>query len=352
MKKTLLFIATLTVLLSVKLNAQITITQADFPTAGTLWLELEDDRLGVHNITGAGPSQSWNYANAFVISDTTVLNFLLPTATPPNWASNFPNANLAFLDPAGTQATYLRSANDGFYIDGAYDTSGVALQLDPDGLVVPAPFTYNDNRTNISTFTIDQPAVPPNPGLRFKLYTISDFTADAYGSLVTPGGTFANTLRIKNFEYTIDSIFIDLTGTGTYTFLSSSGPQDSTIYYYFYKNGLNSFLMTIEQDASTMQTTGASYFQVGVVGINENLTNSDINVYPNPVGDGVVNFEFSTPAFNNIKVYDVSGRLVYENNITGINQLRIHTSNYKPGVYVYELQGDDSPPVRDKFIVQ
>ena len=53
-------------------------TSAILTRKRTIWAELEDNRDSVHTIPSGGASQTWNYANAFVVSDTTILDFILP----------------------------------------------------------------------------------------------------------------------------------------------------------------------------------------------------------------------------------------------------------------------------------
>ncbi len=76
-------------------KSQINLSNSVFPAIGTTWISFQDNRTGVHTITPAsGSAQTWNYANAFVVDDTTFTSWKNPSATP--YASNFPQATHVF----------------------------------------------------------------------------------------------------------------------------------------------------------------------------------------------------------------------------------------------------------------
>lgn len=355
MKKTLL-LASL-IFAALVSNAQITINQSDFPVPGEIWVELSDGRYGVHTITAGGGPQSWDYSNAFVVDDTTVLGFITPASTPPGWASNFPNSTLALWELLDSSAVFLRSANDGLYVDGFYDITGgqplTVIDLDPDVLIIPAPMTNGSTTTDIGGFEIEQPAAPPNPGFLIKVFVVKEFDVDGYGSLITPAGTFPDVLRGKVIEYNIDSTFIDVLGTGNYTFLNANGPSDTTITYTFLQNGPNTTVMEIEEDpASPGTAAGARYYNPNLVSLND-LQNEDrsVNVYPNPVTGNVLNVEIGFNDAEILRVYDSKGSLLTEENISGVSKYELNTTRFGSGIYFYEVSPRSGLPVRDKFIV-
>jgi hypothetical protein len=337
--------------------AQPTIVQGDFPVPGTVWVEFNDERDSSHTVTAPGPSQTWNYSTAFIVSDTTVVNFILPSSTPASWAANFPAATVAVYSPADTTAQYFKSLPDGFYADGIYTGSVTSpipvLDVNPDQLLVPGNFSYNDTRNHYGLIVFDQPPAPPTPAIRFKIYFMEEFTGDAYGSLVTPAGSFPNVLRVKSLTYVIDSTFMDILGTGNYTFVNSNGPSDTSIAYNFIKNAPGALLMTIEQDGSTLQSTSASYFGTGPVGLNDPQSSSGlISVYPNPVASAFVNFDINYEKAAVVRITNISGQLVQEVNVKGLNRLVLQTSTFEKGVYFYDLLDENGRRLnRGKFVV-
>jgi hypothetical protein len=350
--KTKNYLIILFVLATLHLKAQVTITQADFPTAGTLWIEYFDSRTNVHTITAPGPSQAWNYSTAFLVDDTMAIGFIAPSGTPAGWAANFPASNVASYNPADSAAQFYVSNNTGFYLDGVYSNSSVTpaniLDFNPDQLLVPAPFSYNDTRNNTALFVVEQPGTP---AFQIKLYFISSFLADAWGSLVTPEGTFPSTLRVKQVSYTIDSTFIDITGSGTYTFLQSNGPTDTTITYTWYTNGPLPILMSISQDPVTLNSTGAEYYSLTPVGFNEN-SSLQFNVpYPNPAA-ALIQFDINDEAAELVRIYDMNGKVIREEPVKNLNRLILTTTNFKNGIYFYDYISSSGEVLnKGKFMV-
>jgi hypothetical protein len=145
-------------------------------------------------------------------------------------------------------------------------------------------------------------------------------------------------LRIRESRYSIDSTFIDATGSGTYTFVNTSGPSDTNLVYNWLKNGPLALLMSIDYDPSALQTTGANYLSLVPVGLPETpVSGSSIQVFPNPASQGWVNFNFETTQANVLKIFAVDGKLVREENITGISELTLSTFAFSRGVYIYQV---------------
>ena len=356
MKRSLLLLSI--VVMSFSASAQITINQGDFPVPGEIWVELSDGRYGVHTITTGGGPQSWDYSNAFVVDDTSALGFITPSSTPPGWASSFPNSTMALWELLDSSAVFLRSANDGLYVDGFYDITGgqplTVIDLDPDVMIIPAPMTNGTTVTNIGGFEVEQPAAPPNPGFLIKFFVIKEFEGDAYGSLITPAGTYPNVLRGKTIEYNIDSTFIDILGTGNYTFLNANGPSDTTIIYSFLQKGPNTIVMEIDEDpASPGTSSGARYYNPNLVSLNDlQAAERSVNVYPNPVTGNVLNVEIGFDDAEILRVYDSKGSLLTEENISGVSKYELNTTRFGSGIYFYEVSPRSGLPVRDKFIIQ
>lgn len=338
--------------------AQITFNQSDYPVPGEIWAELSDSRTGVHTIPGAGASQNWNYSSAFIVDDTTVLGFILPSSTPLAWASNFPNATMALWDVSNNAATYLRSASNGIFLDGGYDASGgqpvTVLDLNPDQLILPAPFTYNGTRNHNALFTVEQPAQLPNPGVLIKLYFIQNFTCNAYGTINTPIAVNASVLRIRDFTYTIDSTFLDAAGTGNYTFFNSNGPADTSITHYFVKKGPNAIVMEIDEDPATPgNSIGARYYQPGLVGLPENNElQEQVSLFPNPSYGEIITIQVDFEGAEQLRICDVDGKVVRQESIKGISTYLMNSSAFARGIYFYELSGPSIPPVRNRFVIQ
>ncbi|WP_338408998.1 T9SS type A sorting domain-containing protein [uncultured Flavobacterium sp.] len=76
------------------------------------------------------------------------------------------------------------------------------------------------------------------------------------------------------------------------------------------------------------------------------FVNSEFSIYPNPVKDGQINFNID--GLKNITIYDVNGRLVFEQN-TASNSLNI--SQINQGFYIVKVTAD-AKTFTSKFLVK
>jgi hypothetical protein len=323
--------------------AQITITQTIYPTAGSAWVAYEDNRQNVHTITPAsGSAQTWNYVNAFVIDDTSAIGFISAASTP--YASQFPAATLASYDAANDLTLYFFGNSSGFYVDGFYNGTAPpplnSVNLNPDMLLLPVPFTYNNVRNNNAKFEVIQ-AGPP--AIKIVLTIVQQYQCDAFGTLSTPIFSNQQVIRIKVLQYTVDSTFVDLFGSGNWTYLSSNPPSDSAVNYVFVRNASLPILMEIfANTANHSVSEGAAYYEAGTVAINEPDVNHDlIAVYPNPAVNGVLKFRIEDNQASELILYDLYGREVYHTSVKGVNSLTVMASHLPAGSYLYKIMDDN-----------
>ena len=87
-----------------------------------------------------------------------------------------------------------------------------------------------------------------------------------------------------------------------------------------------------------------------VAGINEYTAPEAVNVYPNPA-QNEINFAMETSKAAEVKVYDVTGRLIGTYAING-NNAKLDVSNLANGAYTFALSGKDGAILnRGKFTV-
>ena len=91
------------------------------------------------------------------------------------------------------------------------------------------------------------------------------------------------------------------------------------------------------------------------VGIREQSSIAQINVYPNPAKEfAVVSVEMESSAQVEISIYDIEGKQVYINQSTGLDSgkhdLKINTSEFAPGNYIIRLKVG-SEILNEKLIV-
>ncbi len=107
-------------------------------------------------------------------------------------------------------------------------------------------------------------------------------------------------------------------------------------------------LKVTNQTGNSYTMVHNDYINVSGVGVNEILANS-FKCYPNPAKD-VINIQ-STDVLSTIRIFNVSGQLVYQNNKGGTKLLAIDVSSFKRGVYFMELN-TQTESQRTKIVVE
>ncbi len=322
-------------------SQSITIVQADLPVAGTNWIEENDTIATTLFVTpGSAIAQNWNYSSVFqsVYKDTT--SYISKTGLP--GASSYPGSNVAAYNPADSIAAFFVSNATGFYVDGFYFTSanpnGV-VDFTPNLVYVPTPFTYGNTNNSNSTYSFT--IVSGGQTYTYVHNSYSQITADAFGSLTTPTGTYPNTLRIKNYTIGGDSIYL-FYGTPFETNVYAGG--DTTTSYNWLRNNTKAVVMSLSLDASGTIRDG-SYLSAATLGAADlEKRNKGLEVYPNPTSDHIT-FSIKNAGVNQVSllVYDALGKVVVEKNlnIDGIiSNHNINIAELNDGIYVYRLIGE------------
>jgi hypothetical protein len=261
-------------------------------------------------------------------------------------SSNFPNATLAVAQPNGTDWIYFAGNSSGLYIDGAYvfqQGTYVAVDLTPNSLFLPMPGTYGFNNTGLSTAT--STAVVSTYTVQLRHSANRTVTADAFGSLTTPTGTYPNTLRFKTFEKTIDSVFLYILGSWNW----AQTQVDSTISYNWVQNTQDALLMQINMNGAGTQVKKVQYLQSFSAGISTyDNTNEASALYPNPASVTTqLAYENKSTGLVSLQMYDMNGRLVgdllNENQGIGKHKIRINVEamHLPKGLYFLQLRNSE-----------
>jgi hypothetical protein len=249
---------------------------------------------------GSSSYQTWTYTTGFT---TTFSN---PTAfTPPSSGTNsssFPTANVA-ADQQGTWAYFLINST-GMNMVGAQTTvsgSAATVNFTPAEILIPTPYTYTSSpiqNNYTSTFTIVVSSITATVHHRAR----RTITPDAFGSLTTPAGTYANTLRVKSYEITSDSVYV----FGSF----NQAQYDTTTTYDWLQNSADLQLLEIAMDKGKMKKV--KYMQSLSTGIDtpSQLT-SATTLSPNPASDVVyVQYENKSATPVKIELFDITGKYI------------------------------------------
>jgi hypothetical protein len=167
------------------------------------------------------------------------------------------------------------------------------------------PFTYSNSVTSVSkaSTVVTYSSIP----VTIVAHENQTITADAFGTITTPAGTYTNTLRYKIKSITSDSATAIISPTPLYSSI------DSTIQYSWYENSTNSLVMSITMSAKNDSVRTAQYLQnvtfAGISTVKQTLLTT--NLYPNPTsGISYLSYENQTSANVSAAIFDVTGRHV------------------------------------------
>lgn len=201
----------LSILLSLSAIGQITVTSADYGSAGDSLVTATDVTTTGVSVGGTG-MQTWNYAN-LAVNDINTLKFENPVNT--SSGSAFGGSDIAierqddtlFFILNATELTIDGIAGDAFNL-------GASLQADfnPNATQITFPSTFNTSFMDTAVFdTVVSCAVVGQGGLCDSAHlmrrVIITSEIDAYGTITTPGGTYT-ALRQYYREDNHDSLAI------------------------------------------------------------------------------------------------------------------------------------------------
>lgn len=227
--------------------------------------------------------------------------------------------------------------------DGSVASSVVIAFSNPENLLT-YPFNYSNSLTDTwaGTFT---------SSVTFYRSGTSTVTADGYGTVTTPAGTFANAMRVHYVQSYKDSA--NFSGPIIITYMNDE--------YLWYLPGNHQPIASVTSFTSnsfsgTTITTSASYINNVVNGIKENsLAFSQGSVFPNPASDQL-NYSYSseTGLLCEIGIYTISGqkiKSIEQQSQAGGNTLVIPTLDLPAGFYYLEGRSGDATGKREKFVI-
>jgi len=284
----------------------------------------------------SGASQTWNLSSMTSSASNTYT--AVATSSTPN-GSSFPNSNVA-LGSGGGNYSYYKTSSSSFQNYGFNSGTTVMSYSDPeDFLRFPCAFnnTYSDSWavTFVNTYT-------------FYRTGTTTVTADSYGTLITPDGTFNNVLRVHFVQNYQDSAYIPSYGTYLETYNNDE--------YMWYLNGNHfpiAFVYTLTYSTGTSQ--GGSYMS-NVLGVDEPSVLKSFTVFPNPVSSDL-HFDINMKENQNIEIqlFNEIGSLVAtpvsDNANTGRNEYNVHVGDLPEGIYFARIILDGTLTSTRRFTV-
>lgn len=355
-KKLLLFFVIFISVTTVR--AQITITGADMPQAGVSVITATDTLNSVNLGSPGASSQVWNF------SSLTPSYYSFPTyslTSTTSYAAAFPVSNIYTYGPAafysslygatpvGSQGMskgymFWESDNTGFSVvgfradSGAYSNTNILEN--PKELLIAAPATYGTPVfNNVSRWELPMNVNPADADTFYVVRSTKTITADAWGSLTTPFGTFSNVLREHEYRIKIDSAYGKM---GSVPLYAIELIRDTANNYIYMANGIHYPVAIVHANKNNV-IKDVEYYDGVYVGINDvAIENNSFSVSPNP-SNGQFNLVDKQNKLMNstYQIINMLGEVIHEDKITDQTTL-IDLNKQAKGIYllnVYTSEG-------------
>lgn len=345
------FIIALLFIFSVTAKAQFTISRDHFHEPGETLTYILRDTAGV----SPGPSginQTWDFSGLEVLDGAESVNIAVETASSSDYASEFPDANIAASPDSSTafeqinQSEYLMWGAVTEQAQSGVTVTSVMQYSDPQ-TVITFPFNYEDHVTDELEGTTTT-SVQGTETVSYRTGTITT-TYDAYGTIILPNGNQKEVARLKIEQYNKDS-----TSTSGVTTIQEG---NVTTYYWlagnadYYTFGINIYesKSATLMDGDTLSATESTITKEVVdyssdeTGIQQSLrTVSDLQIYPKPAHANInVKYEVSGKEDVQFILHNLAGETIRksrQNNVTGGSSHKIKCGNIPAGLYLLEIQ--------------
>jgi hypothetical protein len=288
-----------------------------------------------------GAGQVWNFGA--ITLNTATFNTTYTVTTPSASVTTiYPNANVMLNGPYGGYV--YKTSSTSLQLYGIYDGMGSTYSLinqNPMDMI-RYPFTFNN------TFTDTYSGTQGPAGTQQFSKGTATVTADGYGTLTVPGGTFSNVLRVYVHTVAKDS--------------SSPSNQINIIkdeYWWFLPNNHYPILQNITTNYGGSITKDLVLLNTITVGISETPSViRSFNIYPNPSNGEMLNLDLNLTESSKyeIVVIDNLGKEVLRRGsddvFTGYNLKTLDVSGLESGVYNLGIILKDGKTLNRKFIIQ
>lgn len=282
--------------------------------------------LGAYVSPGsAGANQTWNFGT-FSATSTSAFDLVNPAGTP--YASSYPTSTICSSVPSSTSYEYIEDNGSALFLVGA-ESPSVSMDYTADEQkFLIYPLTYNGTWT-------DNYQAAGDAGLPFTRTGTDTYTADGWGTLTTPNGTYTNVLRVHQSEAFSDD----------FGFTTATGTSDT---YYWYKEGVHYPLFVTVSAIYNGSPSSNAYYNDAPSGINEFADILSISVYPTPA-HGQLFIHLKNAASAGYDITDLTGRKV----LTGALSQQLNTINVQniaPGNYLLKIFSNGKFQAREVLI--
>lgn len=333
-------------------KAQFAITQSNMPAPGDVEYKAVDTLPSIPVPGAGGAAKSWDYA-ALKTGRYDTTEYLHPNQT--LYSGSFPGANLVIgKDSLKGQQYAVSSANSLSLLGAAQKNlmfnSVIYIHFKPAFQVFHFPSNYNtsfkDSTKYKTTFYYGMNNVD---SIRSTSRIITSGSYDAYGSLITPKGTFPQTMRQFRMQDSYDTVEVYTKVLGKMMWQTIQKGKKRTNTYTWFAEGNHYSLLEIATDSANKKVVSTA-FNAGHIssGISK-IGSVRTSVYPNPANE-IITLQLYKPGKVKVLLNDVLGRKMDEYE-TAESTVKISTTAYPNGLYIYHLIKDDQKISEGKFIV-
>jgi len=312
--------------------AQISLTSAIHGSViGDSFNILRADTTGVQ-AGPAGASQTWDFSS--LVLDTVPASLTYNDLASQTFAADFPNGNMVLDDGSGDFSVFQVNSN-AIALQGINNSTLGSVPYSDPQILMNFPVSFGAPNVNNDAFA----ASFSLSGFPVTRTGTSSTVADAYGTLILPGNTFNNVLRVKTTTATTDATLI-----GNIT-------TDQVVYNWY--NAFNkSYLLTISV-TTNVTPLGTNVTKVVAVldspalsGLSDDQNSiGKISLHPNPVVHHLqMNLELKKSGKYNFALFSAEGSLVL--NQTDVSLLAgnvnhgMDVSSLAQGMYFLNITGE------------
>ncbi|MCF8277339.1 MAG: T9SS type A sorting domain-containing protein [Flavobacteriales bacterium] len=335
-------------------SAQISLLSSDLTQVGDV-ITRYGDTIPTYGPGSAGVSQTWDFSSA--VNDTTSTTTVVTVAST-SFSSTFNSSNYAMTGGADSYLFFTHDANSMTTTGAAGDLLGTGQQIESpfsDPLLLHQfPRTYGSHFDDTYAFITeaDGAGIPtPIPVNRVKLTHNGHVydTTDAYGTLITPTGTY-DALRVKSVDFTTDILEYKLFAFSQWTVLSTTVDTSVTYSWHAKEEMLAIAEYTFDSIGNPKQFTYSSVPPVVTVGIDDNSPSQSVSVYPQPASSQLCVKGLSVSGNNQADIFGLDGKLIESVRFDGSC---LNTEKLSSGMYILQLtsiEGLRHKPL--KFIIE
>ncbi len=287
----------------------------------------------------AGANQTWNLSSMSGTSQG-LTTAVAPSSTPNG--TSFPNSNIALSNSTSGSVSYLKTSSVSMQLYGTKAGTTLMIYSNPEDLL-HFPFTFSNT---YSDYWAEQ---FQSSGYTFYRSGTSTVTADSYGTLITPNGTYSNVVRVHYVQVYQDSVYIGSPSIITYN-------NDE---YMWYKEGTHVQIATLFTLTSSSggPFTGGSYV-MGNVGIdNSSDFISASNLFPVPASDKVtIDFTLKENQKVVVRLFNAIGQQVETDynadGIQGLNSISTDVACLPEGIYFAQIILNNTVAATKRFVVE